>query len=112
MVLLIHLAPVGANAPPQFITTPESRGFVRIVVNPWGKISIDGQPRAVTPIAAPIPVPAGTHTIEIDNDYFEPFSRDVDVPAGSVEEPIELFVDLEKESQPVLRIEPDEDKQQ
>ena len=81
------------------------------MVNPWGKISIDGQPRAVTPIADPIPVAAGSHTISIENDFFETFSREIDVPAGSSEEPIELFVDLEEESQPILRIDPGEEAQ-
>jgi tRNA A-37 threonylcarbamoyl transferase component Bud32 len=111
MVLLIHLAPVGASASTQFITAAESRGYVRIVVNPWGKISIDGQPRAVTPIAEPIPLSAGSHTVSIENEFFETFSRQIDVPAGSAEEPIELFVDLEEESQPVLHIEAGEEGQ-
>jgi tRNA A-37 threonylcarbamoyl transferase component Bud32 len=108
MVGLIHLAPVGASAPPQFIGVAESRGYVRVVVNPWGRILIDGEARAVTPIASPLSVSAGRHTITVENDFFEPFSRDIDVPAGTDGEPIELFVDLEKESSPILRIDPDD----
>ena len=100
MVGLIHLAPVGATGPAAstVIVAPERRGYVRVVVNPWGRISIDGQERGVTPIAAPIPVTAGLHKITIENDYFETFTREVDVPVAPEEEPIDFIVDLEADA--------------
>ncbi|HLU67088.1 MAG TPA: serine/threonine-protein kinase [Kofleriaceae bacterium] len=108
MVGLIHLAPVGASGPTRIIAPAERRGHLRVVVNPWGRVLVDGEERAVTPLAAPIPLPAGRHMVTVENDFFEPLSREIDVPAGTEEEPIELFVDLERESTPVLRIDPDE----
>jgi predicted Ser/Thr protein kinase len=100
MVGLIHLAPVGATGPAagRIIVAPERRGYVRVVVNPWGRISIDGVERGVTPIAAPIPVTAGVHKITIENDFFETFTREVDVPVAPEEEPIDFIVDLEADA--------------
>src|SRR5688500_5576745 len=69
IVGLIHLAPVGATGPAGMIAAPERRGYVRVVVNPWGRVSIDGEERGVPPVAAPFAVVAGRHTITIENDY-------------------------------------------
>jgi serine/threonine-protein kinase len=98
MVGLIHLAPVGATGPAGVIIAPERRGYVRVVVNPWGRISIDGAERGVTPIAAPIPVTAGKHTITITNDFFETSAYEIDVPAAPEDVPYELIVDLEADA--------------
>jgi eukaryotic-like serine/threonine-protein kinase len=109
LVGLIHLAPVGATGPTRFMGAQEERGYLRVVVNPWGRISIDGAERAVTPLAAPLALPAGRHTLTIENDFFEPFTRDIDIPIGEDDEPIELFVDLEKDGTPIMRMDPDEE---
>ena len=100
MVGLIHLAPVGATGPAAstVIVAPERRGYVRVVVNPWGRISIDGQERGVTPIAAPIPVTAGVHKITVETDFFETVTREVDVPVSTEDEPIDFIVDLEADA--------------
>jgi hypothetical protein len=108
MVGLIHLAPVGATPTARALGAQEHRGYVRVVVNPWGRIKIDGTERAVTPINAPLPVAAGRHTIVVENDFFEPFTRAIDVPAGGEDEPMELMVDLEKDSTPIMHINPNE----
>jgi serine/threonine-protein kinase len=100
IVGLIHLAPVGATGPAGVIVAPERRGYVRVVVNPWGRIAIDGQARGVTPIAAPIPVTAGEHTITIENDYFQTLTQRIDVPVAPEDQPIDLIIDLEEAGTP------------
>jgi eukaryotic-like serine/threonine-protein kinase len=94
---LIHLAPVGAKVPP-VVEREARRGYLKVVVNPWGRVLVDGEEVAVTPLAAPIPLPVGRHLVTIEHDALPPVSRQLDVQAGSPEAPIELTVDLVRES--------------
>jgi eukaryotic-like serine/threonine-protein kinase len=110
MVGLIHLAPVGASDPPGAAAALAERGFVRIVVHPWGRVLIDGTERGVTPMAAPIELPAGRHTLTIQNDFFADHEQVIEVPAGAVDDALEIKVDLEKSGRRLdgeLRMEPD-----
>lgn len=104
MVALIHLAPVGATVPPPPAAAIE-RGFARVVVNPWGRIVIDGDEVGVTPMARPLALTAGEHTLRIENEFFEPLERTIEVPAGSEDDPLTLRFDLERDSVPLLRVE-------
>jgi len=94
MVALIHLAPIGAAAGDGGAAPPAERGFVRVVAHPWGRILVDGQERGVTPMAAPIEVPAGEHTVRIENDYLPAWERTLSVPANHKDDPVQLVVDL------------------
>jgi eukaryotic-like serine/threonine-protein kinase len=100
MVGLIHLAPVGTGngeLPAAVAAEAPRRGYVRVVVNPWGRVVVDGQERATTPIAAPLELEAGEHEITIRNDFFEPITQTIEVPPGNRDEPLELRVDLERQ---------------
>jgi tRNA A-37 threonylcarbamoyl transferase component Bud32 len=111
VVALLHLAPVGATVPPRMVAPPPApvaRGYVRVVVRPWGRISIDGQERGMTPLAAPLSVTAGRHRVTIENDYYEPIERQVTVPPGDVGEAVLIDVDLKAEGARILRFDPDE----
>jgi serine/threonine-protein kinase len=106
VVALLHLAPVGAKVPPRVVAAaPVPRGFLRVVVRPWGRISIDGQERGVTPMARPLPVPAGKHRVKIDNKYFEPIERGVSVRPGDETSATLLEIDLHSEG--TIRFDPD-----
>ena len=108
MVGLIHLATVGAR-PPQgtrVVVAQQHRGYLRVVVNPWGRIDIDGAPQGVTPIAKPLALAAGHHTMTITNDFYDPVTRELDVAAGPPDKPATVQIDLEKDGTPVMRIEP------
>jgi serine/threonine-protein kinase len=96
MVALIHLAPVGASSTSSGLSISSERGFIRLVVYPWGQVLIDGREVATTPVAAPLEVEAGTHTLEIRNEFFAPVQRSIEVPAGTADTPMDLHVDLEK----------------
>jgi serine/threonine-protein kinase len=108
MVALIHLAPVGATGPTRIMAAEEQRGYVRVIVHPWGRIAVDGEPRGVTPLAAPLAVAAGRRSLTIESDFFEPLTRELEVPVGTADEPVELYVDLEQDGTPILRIAPEE----
>ncbi len=100
MVGIFHLAPLGAARPvqPAMLAQPE-RGFVRVIVHPWGRIFLDGDEVGYTPMATPFEANEGTHVVTIENDFFSPVSRSIDVPPGSTTEtPLELRIDLEREA--------------
>jgi serine/threonine-protein kinase len=96
IVGLIHLAPVGKNprAAPLF-DAPQLKGSVQFVAHPWGSLTIDGEQVASSPIAAPIEVTAGPHDIVVENDFYEPIKRSIDVPVGP--DPVEITVDFERD---------------
>jgi eukaryotic-like serine/threonine-protein kinase len=110
VVALLHLAPVGAEVPPpaRFVAAPAppARGFVRVLVRPWGRISIDGEARGMTPLGRPLAVTAGRHRVTIANDYFDPIERDVVVPPGDESAAVPLQVDFST-ARRVLRFDPD-----
>jgi eukaryotic-like serine/threonine-protein kinase len=113
VVALLHLAPVGATVPPRIVAAtpaPVARGYLRVVVRPWGRISIDGQERGMTPLAAPLSVTAGRHRVTVENDYYEPVERQVTVPPGDVGEAVLIDLDLRAEGTRILRFDPDEVK--
>jgi serine/threonine-protein kinase len=109
VVALLHLAPVGATVPPRpavVAPPPVARGYVRVVVRPWGSISIDGQERGMTPLARPISVPAGRHHFRIENQYFDPVERVVTVRAG--DEGSATLVEVDFNAEGTIRFDPDE----
>jgi eukaryotic-like serine/threonine-protein kinase len=112
VVALLHLAPVGASVPPRPVPAaappPVARGFVRVVVRPWGRISIDGQERGMTPLAKPLAVSAGPHRITIRNRYFDEIEREVIVPAGDESSALKIEVDFKTDG--TIRFDPDEVK--
>ena len=96
MVGIIHIAPLGTvKADAAQVAVPEA-GNLRVVVRPWGHIHVDGKWMATSPLAAPLEVPAGTHTVVIKNDYYEPHRVVVEVPEFSEQKVEDLYVNLER----------------
>ncbi|MBN1655542.1 MAG: serine/threonine protein kinase [Deltaproteobacteria bacterium] len=49
---------------------PFRRGFLKVVVDPWADVYIDGQLAATTPTASPIALTPGKHYINFKNPYY------------------------------------------
>jgi len=87
----IHLAPVGVPpASPVAVAAPlppppRPPGFVRVIVDPWAEVVVDGKSVDTTPIAKPLALPEGRHLIELRNPYFEPETRALDVKRGATQ---------------------------
>ena len=101
VVGIIHLAPVGGKVPPAATSSEPEKAYIRVVVNPWGRVLIDGEEVAITPQDAPIEVPAGTHRLTIVNKFFEPHERTLELSPNSPENPREISFDFEKSSTPI-----------
>lgn len=105
MIGLIHVAPIGTTVLPVAAAAgPAPPGYVRVVVSPWGRIFVDGEQVAVTPRAEPIALPSGTHTLRIENDYFEAVERVIEVEPGKPEAALDIHIDLEATAVPIERI--------
>ena len=61
---------------------PDRAGYLRIVVDPWAKVTIDGQYFDTTPIARSIPLPAGTHYLQLDHPQANTEKRVLNIAEG------------------------------
>ena len=103
MVGLIHLAPIGSVP----VIAPPATGYVRVIVNPWAHISIDGKKLGTTPLAKPFELTQGTHVLTISHDFLGTTEQVIEVTAGEESEPEVVAVDLEALKRP-LEADPDE----
>jgi eukaryotic-like serine/threonine-protein kinase len=102
MLGLIHLAPLGTSnaATPTVIAAPD-RGYLRVTAYPWATLTIDGKPAGATPLAEPIELTAGSHTVRFEHDYYRPEERTVTIESGTPDRAAVVAVDFE--AQGVLR---------
>jgi hypothetical protein len=66
--------------------------YIKINVNPWAKIYIDNRYIETTPIAKPLKVRSGTHTVKLENPNFKIWQRRIDFNPGKT---VTLDVKLE-----------------
>ncbi|MCC7541640.1 MAG: serine/threonine protein kinase [Deltaproteobacteria bacterium] len=77
-------ASVGAE--PSASVVPRGAGHLRVVVDPWADVYIDGQFVETTPIGRRIPLSAGLHYVKVQNPYYRTETRTVRIQRGRVEE--------------------------
>jgi eukaryotic-like serine/threonine-protein kinase len=97
MLGLIHVAPLGATPETQTVIRTEGVGFVRIHAFPWARISIDGKEFGATPLADPIELPQGKHTIKFVHDWYAPKELPVEIQGGTSSTARPLSVNFCKE---------------
>lgn len=98
MVALIHLAPVGAKVPAIVMQTNPAYGFVRVVANPWAEIRVDGKELGETPLAAPIRLEVGTHTVDLRNEFHKSHTETIEIESGSETDALLIRFDFDKDS--------------
>ena len=57
---------------------------LRVVVNPWAKVEVDGVVRALTPLDRPLALAPGEHVVRLLNPHYETEKRRVKLEAGSL----------------------------
>ncbi len=62
------------------ITLQEVFGFLRINVNPWAEIYIDGEKKGITPIADPIRLTTGEHELELKKGESILWKKTIKIP--------------------------------
>jgi hypothetical protein len=99
MLGLIHVAPLGAT--PAYSPAREpGHGYLRINALPWARVTIDGKPYGETPIARPIELVQGTHTVRFEHDWYRPAERSVEIGEGPATAPKLISLDFEAERIP------------
>ncbi len=82
-VLPVPAAPVQSKA--SAVVAVDRTGIVKLDINPWGTIVIDGVTRGISNSSQlrQIELPAGTHTIEIAKPDAQPLKQTIEVTAGA-----------------------------
>jgi serine/threonine-protein kinase len=65
--------------------SPARAGYLRVVVDPWAEVSIDGQRVATTPIARAIALSPGVHFVKLSNPYHREHQQRVRIRTGETE---------------------------
>ncbi|MCX7994282.1 MAG: protein kinase [candidate division WOR-3 bacterium] len=73
-------------------TIVEGTSFLKVKVDPWAKIYIDGSYVETTPIAKNIELSSGVHNVRLENPNFKTWQRNIKFKPG---ETVELNVRLE-----------------
>jgi len=102
LLLVSLLGVVGllaCSAPHTRISSLENQGMIRLVVEPdSAHVYIDGQDKGRVEVYededTPLILPAGLHKLQIKEDGYKPFQREVYLGGGSVHE---IKITLEKE---------------
>jgi serine/threonine-protein kinase len=65
--------------------SPARAGYLRVVVDPWADVWIDGHKVATTPTARAIALSPGRHFVKLSNPYHQEVQRDVRIRTGETE---------------------------
>lgn len=62
--------------------SPDHAGFLRVVVDPWAVVVVDGEELDTTPFARPIPLPPGVHYVRLEHPHAKTERRTVTLSPG------------------------------
>jgi hypothetical protein len=86
LLAFVHVAPIGnaaartaAVAPPPPAGPP---GYLRVLVDPWAEVWIDGRLVDTTPFSRELELPEGSHQVRLHNPFFRDEAREVVVRKG------------------------------
>ena len=65
------------------VPAPDSGGLF-VACDPWAVVTIDGREIGTTPLAGPVALSAGAHTVRLANGFCEAVTDTVTVPADSI----------------------------
>jgi eukaryotic-like serine/threonine-protein kinase len=86
----------GAAGEP-LLLAPQEPAQIRVVVDPWAEVSVDGQYVDTTPFAAPIPLRAGTHYVRLKHPNAPVEQRTVRLAPGE-----SVLLDVKMQVDPAL----------
>jgi serine/threonine-protein kinase len=78
---------------------PVQAGYLKVVVDPWAEVYIDGQLVCMTPYAQPIALSPGPHFLKFQNPYYSVVDREVEIATGQTELLTVKLVPLHAESE-------------
>jgi serine/threonine-protein kinase len=72
-------APASASAKASETVKP---GTVKLAIQPWGEIYVDGSKRGISPPLKSLNLAPGKHRIEVRNSEFAPYKETIEVKSG------------------------------
>lgn len=63
-------------------TPPPKPGTVKLAIQPWGEIYVDGSKRGISPPLRSLNLAPGKHRIEVRNGEFAPYKETIEVKSG------------------------------
>jgi eukaryotic-like serine/threonine-protein kinase len=76
-----RVASLAQPAPPALAPAP-AKGSLRLSVEPWAEVWVDGKSVGLTPPLKQLTLSAGSHRVELRNGDLKPHAVTVEVPAG------------------------------
>ncbi len=64
------------------VLDPERVGYLKVVVDPWADVLVDGRRVLTTPSARAVPLTPGVHYVRLRNPYFRDVDRTITVRRG------------------------------
>ena len=64
--------------------TPDQAGFLKVVVDPWAEVHVDGRLLTTTPTAERFMLTPGVHYVKLVHPHFAPVTREVQIERGQV----------------------------
>jgi hypothetical protein len=85
-VAFVHASQIGAPPPVMAAAPPPPKppGFLKILVDPWAEVYVDGKYTDTTPFSKALSIPEGDHKIEFKNPFFNIEKRNVSIKRGAV----------------------------
>jgi eukaryotic-like serine/threonine-protein kinase len=103
IITFIHIAPLDATPRAKDVINREAkRGYVKVDAHPWARVSVDGKDVGVTPMANPLELREGKHTVRFAHAWYAPVERPIEVVAGTKEAAPTISIDFEKLKTPLL----------
>jgi serine/threonine-protein kinase len=82
----IHASQIGAPpvmAAPVLPPPPKPPGFLKVLVEPWADVYVDGRYTETTPFSRALSIPEGEHQVQLKNPFFVEETRKVSIKRGS-----------------------------
>jgi serine/threonine-protein kinase len=64
---------------------PKPPGFLKVLVEPWADVYVDGKLIDTTPFARGLSIPEGEHKVELKNPFYVDETRKIVIKRGATE---------------------------
>lgn len=88
LLAFLHVSRLGDPVPAVLVGSESDdapTGSLRVLVDPWAEVYVDGSLAETTPFARPLRLSAGEHVVELKNPHYQPVTRVIKVKQGDTQ---------------------------
>jgi serine/threonine-protein kinase len=83
VLAFVHASQIGASAEARPMAPPPAPpGYLKIIVEPWAEVFIDGKFAETTPFARALTLPEGDHVVDLRNPFFNTAKKKITIKRG------------------------------